>query len=67
MVDSVSFRSTVMGILSRRLDKDDLPSESELDLGGGDDGFPGASVNAGVVADSCRSERLPGWVRLYGA
>ena len=66
MVDRVSFRSTVIGMLSRRLDVDDLPSESELDRGGGDDGFPGADVNAGVVADSCKSGRLPGWKRPYG-
>lgn len=65
MVDSVSFRSTVIGMLSRRLDVDDLPSESELDLGGGDDCFPCAEMNAGVVADSCRNDRLPGW-RPYG-
>lgn len=65
MVDSVSFRSTVNGILSRRLDGDDLPSESELDRGGGEDCFPGADMSAGVVADSFKSDRLPGW-RPYG-
>lgn len=66
MAERVSFRSTVTGTLSRRLDVDDLPRESELDRGGGDDGFPGVDVNAGVVADSCKSGRLPGWERPYG-
>jgi hypothetical protein len=66
MVDSVSFRSAVIGMLSRPLDVDALPSESELDRGGGDDGFAGADMNAGVVADSCKSDRLPDWKRPYG-
>jgi hypothetical protein len=52
IVDNVSFRSMVIGMLSRRLDMEDLPKESELDRGGGEDDLVGTGVSAGEVADS---------------
>jgi hypothetical protein len=52
ITDSVSLRSIVIGTLSRHLELDVLPSESELDLGGGDDGLTGKDDKAGAVADS---------------
>ena len=39
MVDKVSFLSTAVGRLSRCFETDGSPSESELVLGGGEDGF----------------------------
>lgn len=60
MVDRVSLLSTVTGMLSRRLETDGKPSESELDLGGGEDGFRDIGVCAGEIMASCT--RLPeGW------
>jgi len=60
MVDRVSLLSTVTGMLSRRFETDAKPSESELDLGGGEDGFRVIEVCAGEMAASCM-RLLEGW------